>query len=246
MITIAVLIPTFEEEARLPSTLISLKAQSAPAERLIVVDADSRDRTRDVAKVAGVDIVHTTEVRGRGNQIALGLERSDEDVILIAHADMRFSPDALARIRSYLAKDSACPGGCLGHRFDSSRWIARVIEWCDLRRARRGLSYGDQAQFFRRGALESVGGFPAQPIMEDVELAGRLRKCGRPVYLDCPVFVSPRRFERQGWMRTLLQNWRYRRAYRRGGIEATRAIHERYYAQLVEHECSTEERRGNE
>jgi len=30
-------------------------------------------------------------------------------------------------------------------------------------------------------------------------------------------------------VRTLWQNWRFRRAYRRGGVPATRAIFERYY-----------------
>ena len=63
--------------------------------------------------------------------------------------------------------------------------------------------------------LEGVGGFPDQPIMEDVELSRRLRMLGRPAYLDLPVTVSPRRFERVGWWRAAWANWTFRRAYRR-------------------------------
>jgi hypothetical protein len=104
-----------------------------------------------------------------------------------------------------------------------------VLEWFDARRAKRAYSYGDQAQFFRRELLIGAGGFPAQPILEDVELAARLRMLGQPTYLDCPVTVSPRQFERLGMIRTLWQNWHFRRAYRRGGVAATRAIFDRYY-----------------
>ena len=153
-----------------------------------------------------------------------------EEVILVAHADMRFQPEALAMVRRYLAKHPGCAGGCLGHRFDSRRWCFRVIEWFDRRRAARGHSYGDQAQFFRREALAAVGGFPAQPMMEDVELSRRLRDLGPVAYLNCPVLVSPRRFEQKGIIRVLWQNRRLRAAYPRGGLAACRAIHERYYA----------------
>jgi hypothetical protein len=56
-----------------------------------------------------------------------------------------------------------------------------------------------------------------------------MRSLGRPAYLNCPVTVSPRRFERFGLIRTLWQNWQFRQAYRRGGVAATRAIFDRYY-----------------
>src|SRR5205823_2534981 len=124
--------------------------------------------------------VLTVTVLGRGNQIAAGIELATEEVILVAHADMLFPSDALERVCRHLRDHSACPGGCLGHGFASARWMFRIVEWFDRRRAMRGHSYGDQAQFFRRSWLPQVGGFPAQPIMEDVELARRLRKLGRP------------------------------------------------------------------
>ena len=65
--------------------------------------------------------------------------------------------------------------------------------------------------------------------MEDVELARRLRRLGRPLYLDLPVTVSARRFERLGWWRAVWINWACRRAYRRGGVSACQAIYHRYY-----------------
>lgn len=222
--TVAVVMPVLNEAAALPATLESLLSQSGAAERIIVVDGGSRDGAAEVASKLGAE-VRVAEAAGRGNQIALGVSETTDDLVVVAHADMIFPHDALATIRRYMREHPDCPGGSLGHLFESRALPYRLIEWFDRRRARRDCSYGDQAQFFRRGLLE----FPAQPIMEDVELAARLRGLGKSAYLDCPVTVSTRRFEQLGLLRTLWRNWRYRRAYRRGGIAATRAIHEQYY-----------------
>jgi glycosyltransferase involved in cell wall biosynthesis len=226
--SLAVVLPALNEEAHLASTLRSLLSQANPAERVLVVDGGSADRTEKLARSLGADVL-SAPGRGRGGQIAEGVLRVCEDVVLVAHADMLFPPGALEAVRRHLADRPACPGGCLGHRFDSGRWVFRVVEWFDRRRAQRGDSYGDQAQFFRREALARIGGFPDQPIMEDVELSRRLRLLGQRAYLDFPVTVSPRRFERRGLFHVLRANAACRRAYRRGGLSACEAIYRAYY-----------------
>ncbi|HVK16245.1 MAG TPA: glycosyltransferase [Fimbriiglobus sp.] len=226
---LAVVVPTLNEAAHLPATLRSLAGQSAPAARLVVADGGSADRTVELARKYGANVL-VVSGRGRGGQVAAAVAQLDEEVVLIAHADMVFSPGALERIRHHLAANPDCPGGCLGHRFDSAARVYRMMEWFDRRRALRGDSYGDQAQFFRRDRIGEVGGFPDLPLMEDVELARRLRRLGRPAYLNVPVTVSPRRFEHRGMARVMWANWRFRRAYRRDGAAACRAIYERYYS----------------
>jgi rSAM/selenodomain-associated transferase 2 len=226
--SLAVVVPTLNEAARLAAALGSLRAQSGPPERMVVVDGGSSDDTTRVAADHGAELL-VERGRGRGGQVAAGVARSAEDVVLVAHGDMLFPPGSLAAIRRTLAARPACPGGCLGHRFDSARRVYRLIERADRMRAARGMAYGDQAQFFRREWLARAGGFPDQPIMEDVELSRRIRALGRPAYLDTPVTVSARRFEEHGWWRVLWENWTFRRAYRRRGLAACREIYERYY-----------------
>lgn len=226
--SLAVVVPTLNEAARLAATLESLGSQADPPDRIVVADGGSSDAT------AGIAAEHRAELlvvrgRGRGGQIAVGVARVTEDVVLVAHGDMLFPPGSLAAVRRALAGCPACPGGCLGHRFDSRRWLYRLIERADRARAIRGMAYGDQAQFFRRESLARVGGFPDQPIMEDIELSRRIRTLGRPAYLDLPVTVSARRFENRGWWRVLWENWTFRRVYRRRGLAACREIYERYY-----------------
>ena len=227
-LTLAVVVPTLNEEAMLPALLASLHAQTHPAERIVVADGGSHDRTASEARLGGAEVV-VAPGRGRGGQIAAGAAELSEDVVLVAHADMRFPPLALETVRKSLAQFPRCPGGSLGHRFDDSSPSLRLIEWWDRRRARRGASYGDQAQFYRRNLLDSLGGFPNQPIMEDVELSLRLRRLGTPIYLDLPVTVSARRFVRKKWWRIVWQNFLMRRSYRRHGLPVCAQLHERYY-----------------
>jgi glycosyltransferase involved in cell wall biosynthesis len=226
---IAVVLPALNEAAVLPRTLGSLRNQSRSPDRLVVVDGGSADGTVAVAERYGAEVL-VVPGRGRGGQIAAGIAVCPEDVVVLAHADMIFPPAAVETIASSLKSRPGCPGGCLGHRFDSPKRVFRAIEWWDRRRAMRGHSYGDQAQFFRRDWLERAGGFPDLPLMEDVELARRLRYLGRPASIDLPVTVSARRYEQLGWPRIMFLNWRLRWVYEQSGPEACWRLFRRYYA----------------
>ena len=225
---LAVVVPTLNEESALKATLQSLQAQSEPAHRIIIADGGSTDNTLSIAQAEGCDIA-LSPARGRGKQIAHALTNFDADVVVVAHADMRFPVDALTAIRRHMTEQLDCPGGSLGHRFNSSRWVYRWVEWADRRRAMRGHSYGDQGQFFRPAMLQQRGGFPAIAMMEDVELSARLRQIGPLAYLNRPVLVSPRRFEKRGLVRSLWQNWRIRAGYRKQGLAASEELYRRYY-----------------
>jgi rSAM/selenodomain-associated transferase 2 len=228
---LAVVIPTLNEAARLAITLRSVRDQGDKLAQVVVADGGSTDGTQALAESFGAKVIVSPR-RGRGHQIAAAVAQLDEEVVLVVHADMSLPVGALALVRRRLADDPACLGGCFGHRFDSPKLFFRLVEWWDRRRARKGTSYGDQAQFFRRDRLKDHGGFPDQPIMEDIELGHRLAREGRVVYLDFPVIVSARRFERLGCWRTVLTNLGLRLAYWRGGPRTCGAIYRRYYAGL--------------
>jgi rSAM/selenodomain-associated transferase 2 len=225
---IAVVIPTFNEEAGLAATLCSIEKQDDEVDLLLVVDGGSKDSTAPLAERHGAQVIVSPR-RGRGCQIAAAVSQLHQEIVVVIHADMVLPAGALARIRKWLTEHPTCPGGCLGHRFNSPRLLLRLVELWDRLRAQRGMSYGDQAQFFRCDFLLRQGGFPDQPIMEDIELCRRLNRLGRSVYLNCPVAVSSRRFDRLGFWRTVLTNMRLRFAYRYRGLQASESIYRHYY-----------------
>ena len=69
-----------------------------------------------------------------------------------------------------------------------------------------GLVYGDQSTLKRSRFLRR-GGFPSLRLMEDVFLSKRLRRQGRIILVPKRIFVSPRRWQRQGVLRQTLRNW---------------------------------------
>ena len=119
------------------------------------------------------------------------------------------------------------PRNCWG-RFDvvitGHHPMLRVIARSMNRRSRlTGIATGDQAMFMTRAAFDAVGGFPDQPLMEDIEMSHRLRRLGRPACLDLKVATSGRRWESRGVWRTMFLMWRLRLAYFLGASPATLA-----------------------
>ena len=68
----------------------------------------------------------------------------------------------------------------------------------------------------RRALFDRVGGFPDQPLMEDIEISRRLRALAPPRCLRQRVRTSGRRWEQHGVWRTIFLMWRLRWRYWRG------------------------------
>jgi hypothetical protein len=64
-----------------------------------------------------------------------------------------------------------------------------------------------------RDAFEKLGGFPEQPLMEDIEISKRLLKLSQPLCLRARILTSGRRWEKRGVWKTIFLMWRLRLAY---------------------------------
>ncbi len=209
------MIPAWNEAANVGPCLESLAPFRECSDQIIVIDAASSDATANLAQQAGACVIRISE-RHRGYAIASGFEAvcGAVDVVLIAHADMRFSSHARSAIVSALTAHPRAVGGVLGHVIDDPRFKFRLIERGNAFRAKRWqLPYGDQAMFVRTDVVARAGGFPNQPYMEDLELALRCRRYGRWLLVDCPVTIDHRHW-RRGVVRTTLGNWGRAIAYR--------------------------------
>jgi rSAM/selenodomain-associated transferase 2 len=201
---ITAVIPTLDEEENIGPCLTLLATQAGPLE-VIVADGGSTDRTVAIATaVPGVQVVHAP--RGRGTQMNAGARAATGEILWFLHADCRPPADAATAIRRTLACD-AVSGGAFRFALAGRRWGYRVVEWGVRLRCRLfRLPYGDQGIFLRRSLFESLGGFRAVPILEDLYLVRELRRRGRVVTLPAPLPTSPRRCARDGILRTVLRN----------------------------------------
>ncbi len=181
---------------------------------LCFVDGGSEDGTREALESLGFHVLSSAP--GRARQMNLGGQELKGAVLLFLHADTRLPRDGVR----YLVEKAAADHSFWG-RFDveiqgNSRWFPLISRMINLRSRLSGIATGDQAIFICRRLFEEIGGFPEQPLMEDVELSKRLLKRMCPLCLAWKVETSGRRWETYGVWRTIVLMWALRFAYWRG------------------------------
>ena len=210
---LSIIMPALNEAAGMAAALQALAPLRARGAQIIVADGGSRDDTAAVARACDVQVIQAP--RGRALQMNAGARLATGDTLLFLHADTLLPDNADALMAQALAT-----GACWG-RFDvritGHSPALRVIAACmNLRSRCSGIATGDQAMFMTRDAFAAVGGFAAQPLMEDIEMSRRLLGVSKPACLRARVTTSGRRWESRGVWRTVLLMWRLRYAYWRG------------------------------
>jgi rSAM/selenodomain-associated transferase 2 len=200
--SISVVIPTLNEASCLAETLRSVRDER-PRE-ILVVDGGSTDDTCRLACEADRLL---NGPRGRAAQMNYGAAQASGEILLFLHADCTLEPGALRTAERCLHRRGAI-AGCFQMTVTDARPIYRLVDAAATARARlTGLIYGDQGLFIERGLFERIGGFPPLRFMEDVFLSKMLRRHGRAVVAPRRIFVSPRRWQKQGVVRQTLRNW---------------------------------------
>ncbi len=199
--TVSIIIPALNEAGGIGATLASALGQPGPRE-VIVVDGSSTDGTPEVARAAGACVL--VAARGRARQMNAGAAAATGSVFLFLHADTRLPEGALAAVRRALA-DPGVAGGCFRPTFDLGGAWMRLWSLGVWMRWHR-FAFGDRALFVRRAAFEGAGGFPDQPLFEDLDLVRRVRHRGRFVFLGESIATSARRFRNNGALRQQARN----------------------------------------
>lgn len=207
---LSVILPVLDEAPTICAQLAALQPLRQRGAELVVVDGGSRDGTADLARAAADRLV--VAPRGRATQMNAGARASRGSVLLFLHADTTLPAAADALIGEAVAH------GVLWGRFDVSidgrHPLLRVVErMMNLRSRLTGIATGDQAIFVRQDVFARIGGFPELPLMEDIALSRRLKRCARPACLRARVLTSGRRWERNGVVRTIVLMWSLRARY---------------------------------
>ena len=212
--TLTIVMPVLNEAAGMAAALQALAPLLARGAQFIVVDGGSTDDTPSRAQAAGAQVMHAP--CGRALQMNAGAQLASGELLLFLHADTLLPAHADALMAQALAGGPAVWGRFDVHIAGKPRLLRVIAAFMNARSRWSGMATGDQAMFMTRGAFEAVGGFPVQPLMEDVEMSKRLLKLSRPRCLRAQVITSGRRWESRGVWRTVLLMWRLRLGYWRG------------------------------
>ena len=200
---ISVIMPVLNESKNLRNTLEQLHLSDN--EELIIVDGGSTDSTMTIASEF-TDKVFQTKT-GRASVMNYGAERAAGDLLLFLHADCILPENGFEIIRETLNDKTIAAGGFRlsisgpGLRF-------RVIEAATNLRSRiAGLLYGDQGIFMKKETFNKAGCYADIPLMEDIEISGKLKKLGKLTITAPPIKASPRRWLNEGALHTTFRDW---------------------------------------
>jgi len=212
---VSIVIPVYNEEKALPNTLRALFVQPGDYEA-IVVDGGSIDRTLAVLdafsfseypalRTAPPSRLMLTAPKGRASQMNAGAKEATGDWLLFLHADTLLPPGAIQRLNAMEADHTIQAGGFM-HQFSGDDWRLKLISLLDnFRCTRSRIIYGDQALFVRRELFVQLGGFPNQPILEDVGFCEKVIEVTNPRLLFPPVVTDARKFLKMGVWRSFFR-----------------------------------------
>ena len=231
MSALSLIIPTLNEASELPETL--KRARAIPeVKEIIVVDAGSTDDTEAIAREHNCTILESEPSRGK--QLRLGAQRASGDVILFLHADTWLPENAGVVITKSLSRPLVITGGFY-KRFRDGGALPGSRLRCWLLWALTNRLFGDQAIFVKRTVLETIGGVPDVPLMEEFELCKKLSAHGRIALASTTVFTSARKFREYGTLKT---HWLMTRCRIRYWLRTSpQRLAEIYYPENPTHPC---------
>lgn len=194
---LSVIIPTLNAAGDLPATCDALLGGVTDGliGELILSDGGSEDGIAKVADALGAVLI--TGPRGRGQQIRRGVAAATGPWLLILHADTHLSDGWSEAVRMHMNQHPEM-AGWFRLQFRAKGFAPWLISYgANLRSRHLGLPYGDQGLLVNKTTLETVGGIPDIPLMEDVVLAKRLKR--RLIPLPATARTSAKRYEKEGW-----------------------------------------------
>ena len=201
---LTIIIPAFNEEAYLPSTLDSIQTAAAHLDAevdTIVVDNNSEDNTVAVAQSKGATVVHEP-VQGIARARNAGADHAHGDVLVFVDADVILPSMLLAEIHTAMSAP-ACVGGAVDIQYRPKRpFIRFYLRAWRLLSHLTGMAQG-ATQFCRKSVFDEVGGYDEKAwIGEDADFFWALKKLARRTgrstrFIKAPrVQASSRRFDK--------------------------------------------------
>lgn len=225
--SVSIVVPVYNEVPSTHSDTLTPRIQKLiellrPCDEIVLVDGGSTDVSWQIlqALAAHPQITAIQSEKGRARQMNRGAAVAKGDLLLFLHADTELNASAWT---DYLYALSATGSKPVWGRFNvriagQSKWLP-VVAWFMNQRSRFSkIATGDQGLFASRQLFDRVGGFPDQPLMEDIEWSKRLKQLAEECFLpiQAPLITSGRRWDTQGAWKTILLMWRFRFQYWRG------------------------------
>ena len=193
---ITVVIPTYNAEKTIYKTLDNV---SKIFQKIIIVDANSKDLTKNICDKFAIQFF--TSKKNRGLQLNIGAEKCDSDWIFFLHADSILDSDAINEINIFVSNaKNNYKAAALKLKFNQDNKYSFLLSKIIFFRSKYlKLPYGDQGLIISKDFYTKIGGFKPLPIMEDVEIVKNIGFKNIKL-LDSYITTDSIRYKDQGWL----------------------------------------------
>lgn len=235
MLSISVIVPLYNEGEAVNELVAHLR-QIPDLHEVVLADASDQPRSRTALARLQKNLTRqhnqrnqrdqrTTPIRilqcptrARAAQMNAAAKSCRGTVLLFLHCDTRLPRDCATAITRALTQTNHHQQekiwGWFRLRLHATGARYRLLErMINLRARLSRIATGDQAIFIQRRAFTRAHGFADIALMEDIELSRRLKRLAHPCILPQAVTTSARRWQQNGWLRTILHMWKLRLYY---------------------------------
>ena len=210
MSKISVIIITLNEEDYLPNLLDSIDKQEYEDYEVIVSDAKSTDNTQEIVRERGVRLVECERI-GPAHNRNTGAKAADGDIYLFLDADTKLNgKDVLKSVEESLESPDKVVGTSTGIVFgdtmrgkilmELSAVYMKLFNWTEKIKMAPG-----SFQFIEKDIFEEIGGYNEElPYYEDEDMVERALEYGGLETLKRKFYISSRRVDEKGVVRTLI------------------------------------------
>lgn len=188
--SISIVITTKNEEKHIENCLKSIKDQTYKNIEIVVVDNNSKDKTKEIARKYTGKVFNKGPERSAQRNFGM-IEKSKGDYVLYADADMILSPTLISDSIKKITKTKSV-----------ALYISEIVLgdslWGKARRFERSFYDGtviDCVRFIDRKVFIEVGGFDETLTgPEDWDLDKKIRQIGKTALLKTPIFHDEEEF----------------------------------------------------
>ena len=203
---VSIIIPTLNEEKYLSLLLKSIKKQDFNNYEIIVADAGSRDKTVEIARNYNCQLIKGgSPSKGRNN----GAKITKGDLFLFLDADVllpeKFFEKALTEFKKRKLNIASFKLVPIRGKFASL--FFNIFYNFPILLLEKILAHASMGILVEKELFWKLNGFDDTiKLAEDHELARRAKKIGKfGIIRSTELFVSIRRFEKDGWLLTVLK-----------------------------------------
>ncbi|KZX17416.1 MJ1255/VC2487 family glycosyltransferase [Methanobrevibacter filiformis] len=205
---LSIIIPTYNEEEYLPKLLKSIKSQKFTNYEIIVSDANSADRTREIAKEHGCRIVTggTPGIgRNKGAEIAKG------EYLLFLDSDLELTENYLEKVLNEIKREEGSIGITLMNPLSEKirdKFLHNIANWFMIAFEKiKPHGAGCYGIIVKKAAHNKYNGFDESlNYGEDTDYIERIAEQEKfKVLRDAKILVSTRRLEEEGLIKLAKQ-----------------------------------------